>query len=275
MHDKPCLLVCAEPSLANPTHHVLIDVRDGPTQKTVLRSLYALEGNPARPNARSFTILLAGIGKAPGGLAATTTSSSSSSSKGTVGGMALCVSLYREAEAQGVECNGIMAHALLRAFGGDASGALAFFKKELRARLKALDKQRQGQRRQEQGQEEEDDEDENVDGVGVGGGNTHLSLAYLALLHVCGLAGRADLALQSVYIMQRDGLRADRRAWEAYASGKDAAAPAASAPLAAASEAAPSLLAAPYESLLRAETLGTLGWEGGEVFSFKRIRIRF
>jgi hypothetical protein len=80
--------------------------------------------------------------------------------------------------------------------------------------------------------------------------------------------------------MQRDGLRVDRRAWEAYASGKDAAAAAAlssaggaaAAPAPAASEAAPSLLAAPYESLLRAETLG---WEGGEVFSFKRIRIRF
>lgn len=272
--------------------------------QTVLRSLYA-PASPARPNARSFTILLAGLGKAaqaatnnPTAAAAAVAPSASPS--------ALCASLYREAEAQGVACNGIMAHALLRAFGGDAPGALVFFKKELRVRLKARDR-----RRQEQAQEQADatatangegaeaeaegPEEEGLAGIetkalGLSAPSPNLSLAYLALLHVCGLAGRADLALQAVYAMQRDGLRADARAWDAFASGKDAAAIAASPPAAATAAAvvaaggagalaapeAPaaassSLLFAPYESLLRAETLG---WEGGETF-FKRIRIRF
>ena len=258
---------------------------------TVLRSLYA-PTSPARPNARSFTILLAGIGKAA---QATTKPSGASAASAS----ALCASLYREAEAQGVACNGIMAHALLRAFGGDAPGALAFFKKELRVPLKARDRRQQEEQAQGQaepagenneGSDDDGEEEEEmvVEGVedkalGLSAPCPNLSLAYLAVLHVCGLAGRADLALQAVYTMQRDGLRADARAWDAFASGKDAAA-IASAPAAAtvapsaASSAAPSassssssLLLAPYESLLRAETLGG---EGGETF-FKRIRIRF
>jgi hypothetical protein len=266
------------------------------TPKPVLRSLF-VEGSPARPNARTFTILLAGIAKA-GSSSSISSSSSSSSSSSARDRAALCVALYREAEAQGVECNGIMAHALLRAFGGDAPGALAFFKKELRVRLKALDKTRPPpittpaaaaagaagaagvggaeEEEEEEAEAEDDGAAGGPDGLGAAGG--HLSLAYLALLHVCGLAGRADLALQSVYAMQRDGIRADSRAWNAFASGKDAAAAAAaSAAVAgagggAASEATSSLLMAPYESLVRAETLGGASW--GDTF-YKRIRIRF
>lgn len=206
----------------------------------------------ARPNARTFTILMAGISKAELG------------ARGT----SLCVALYREAETQGVMANGILCHALLRSFGTDAVSALGFFKRELRVLLKMLDQvnpqeEREGDKGEEIEGEHETEEDREIDGVITVGGN--LSLAYMALLYICGISGRPDLALQLLYAMQRDGLPSDRQAWEAFEAGKTA--PGATITT---TTSVGQLLMGPYESLLRTETMG-LGWETGVT----RVRIKF
>lgn len=240
-----------------PEAQTLLELLDSLQDRTLLEAALALlrsmyEGGTgagsARPNARTFTILMAGISKADLG------------ARGT----ALCVALYREAEAQGVRPNGILCHALLRAFGTDAAGALGFFKKEVRVRLKSLDQVNPDEEEEEDdaegGELEEEEEDVRViDGVITAGGN--LSLAYMALLYICGVSGRADLALQLLYAMQRDGLPSDRHAWNAFDSGKT---------VAAASSTFSQLFMGPYESLLRAETMGGLGWET----SLNKIRIK-
>ncbi len=206
----------------------------------------------ARPNARTFTILMAGISKAVLG------------ARGT----SLCVALYREAEVQGVRANGILCHALLRSFGTDAVSALGFFKRELRVQLKMLDQvnpeeEREGEKGEGDEGEHETEEGREIDGVVTAGGN--LSLAYMALLYICGISGRPDLALQLLYAMQRDGLPGDRQAWEAFEAGKTA--PGATITT---TTSVGQLLMGPYESLLRTETMG-LGWETGVT----RVRIKF
>lgn len=200
----------------------------------------------ARPNARTFTILMAGINRADLG------------PRGT----ALCIALYHEAQEDGVSPNGIMCHALLRSFGPDAKGALGFFKRELRVSLKALDAVDRAEEAA-RGLEDETEDGREIDGVFTSGGN--LSLAYMALLYICGVSGRSDLALQLLYAMQRDGLPTDQNVWEAFEAGKTAPGAAATA-----TSSMGQLWMGPYESLLRTETMG-LGWETG----VRRVRIKF
>lgn len=162
--------------------------------------------------------------------------------------LCLCPCSYH----QGVAANGLLCHTLIRGFGPDAVGALAFFKKELRAQLKAEDSRVEamllsgqaayGSGADDDEDDEEDDEQEveqererpalragsegsqgvgetvgvfgdeelpvgreeegagaNSSSLGVEAYDRHsnnLLLGYRALLHVCGVGGRPDLALQ-------------------------------------------------------------------------------
>jgi pentatricopeptide repeat protein len=82
---------------------------------------------------------------------------------------------------------------------------MKLFKNELRHRLKQEDL-----RISEKGETEGNDRHRD-----------NLLLGYMALLHVCGHAGRPDLALQVFYALSRDGLAPCQAAWEAYLSGKE------------------------------------------------------
>lgn len=165
---------------------------------------------------------------------------------------AICPAIH-----QGVAINGILCHSLLMSFGTDVLEGLTLFKRDLRPRLKRLMLATTTQ-------------------SGAGPATDPLGLqdlctTYLALIHICGLSGRPDLALQIFYAMGKDGIGRTSKVWEAYLGGKEAV----SALEGGAGSRVSRLFMLPsYESVLRLESTAQADERLAKMIPWK-IRIRF
>lgn len=107
-----------------------------------------------------------------------------------------------------------------------------------------------------------------------------LFTTYLGLIHLCGLSGRPDLALQIFYTMLKDGIGRTPRIWDAYVGGKEAAA-ADSGNSQRTSSGGGSVnggglfMLPSYESMLRLESTAQADEKIAAVIPWKRIRIKF
>ncbi|CAM9211135.1 unnamed protein product, partial [Choristocarpus tenellus] len=106
-----------------------------------------------------------------------------------------CKALFEDARSRGVQINGMLINVIMMGFGDDIEGAVAFWKRHVRQALtvKGIPDQQGGRFTSERKtllkQLQKD-----------------LFAAYTGLVHVCGRARRADVAVKIVYAMRRDGL---------------------------------------------------------------------
>ncbi|CAM9177567.1 unnamed protein product [Discosporangium mesarthrocarpum] len=101
----------------------------------------------------------------------------------------VCKSLYLDAESRRVPINGKMCNSVMIGFGDDIEGAVSFWKQHVRPALTSRHLTPQGVLSEIPKELQED-----------------LFAAYSGLIHVCGRARRADLAVKTVFAMRKDGL---------------------------------------------------------------------
>jgi len=156
-----------------------------------------LLSTPPRPNTQTFTLV------------ASTYSHDDNFIRNIESGKSIAMQLYRNATSLGIPADGRFVNAIIRCFGDDIAGAIKAWKDELgRAVRTHENRPRQQQRKRKK-----------MDPRKRG---KNLLACYHGLMHVCGRAGKPDIALRIVYAMNKEGIEPTENALKCYESGKRA-----------------------------------------------------
>eukprot|EP00957_Ditylum_brightwellii_P111737 8522273-Ditylum_brightwellii.AAC.1 len=138
-----------------------------------------LLSTPPRPNTQTFTLV------------ASTYSHDDNFIRNIESGKSIAMQLYRNATSLGIPADGRFINAIIRCFGDDIAGAIKAWKDELgRAVRTHENRPRQQQRKRKK-----------MDSRKRG---KNLLACYHGLMHVCGRAGKPDIALRIVYAMNKE-----------------------------------------------------------------------